>query len=275
MRISIEHRTVYSYEEPPTYVIQTLRMTPRPHAGQLVRRWRTEVEPDVHVHEMNDSFGNIVHTFTIAEPINQLAVAVAGIVETTDTNGIVSGTREVFPPSLFLRETTLTAPGPDIRAFAADTAGSGGDLDRLHGLMAAVGATFSFDIGRTDVAIGAAEAFRRNGGVCQDYAHVMIAAARSLGIPARYVGGYFVRDDGIVEQDAGHAWMEGWTGEELGWVGFDPVNAICVTDQHVRVATGLDYQDAAPVRGSRHGGASEEMAVSLHVAQAGRSSSQQ
>ena len=85
--------------------------------------------------------------------------------------------------------------------------------------------------------------------MCQDFTHIFIAAARSLGIPARYVGGYFHRDDGVIEQDAGHAWAEAFV-PELGWVGFDPANGICATDAHVRVAVGLDYLGAAPVRGT-------------------------
>ena len=104
------------------------------------------------------------------------------------------------------------------------------------------------------------EAFALKRGVCQDLTHVFIAAARSLGIPARYVGGYFHRNDGVIEQDAGHAWAEAFV-PELGWVAFDPANGICATDAHVRVAVGLDYLGAAPVRGTRYGGAGETLAV--------------
>lgn len=275
MRIEIQHRTTYAYETPPTYVIQTLRKTPRPHSGQRVRRWRIEVTPDVRLIETEDGFSNIVHTFTLSAPVERLTVTVNGEVDTTDTHGVISGTPEKFPPSLFLRQTDLTTPGPDIEAFARSAAQGDNALANLHHLMAAIADTMNFDTERTDVGSGAREAFDGKAGVCQDYAHVMIAAARSLGIPARYVGGYFVRNDGTIEQDAGHAWLEGWTGEDLGWVGFDPVNQICVTDQHVRVATGLDYQDAAPVRGTRQGGDDEEMEVTLRVSQSTRGSSQQ
>ena len=85
--------------------------------------------------------------------------------------------------------------------------------------------------------------------MCQDLTHIFIAAARSLAIPARYIGGHFHRADGVTEQEAGHAWAEAFV-PDLGWVAFDPANGICATDAHVRVAVGLDYLGAAPVRGS-------------------------
>ncbi len=103
--------------------------------------------------------------------------------------------------------------------------------------------------------------------MCQDITHIFVAAARSLGIPARYVGGHFHRVDGVTSQEAGHAWAEAHV-ENLGWVGFDPTNGISTTDAHVRVAVGLDYLGAAPVRGTRYGGAGETLTVAVRVAQA-------
>ncbi|HEX9070668.1 MAG TPA: transglutaminase family protein, partial [Pseudolabrys sp.] len=94
-----------------------------------------------------------------------------------------------------------------------------------------------------------------------------VAAARALGVPARYVGGHFHRADGVITQDAGHAWAEAYV-ENLGWIGFDPTNGICITDAHVRVAVGLDYLGAAPVRGTRFGGAGETLTVAVRVDQA-------
>ena len=98
---------------------------------------------------------------------------------------------------------------------------------------------------------------------------VEVAAARQLGIPARYVGGHFYRVDGVTAQDAGHAWVEAYV-ENLGWVGFDPTNGIGTTEAHVRVAIGLDYLGAAPVRGTRFGGSGETLQVAVHVDQAQR-----
>jgi transglutaminase-like putative cysteine protease len=103
--------------------------------------------------------------------------------------------------------------------------------------------------------------------VCQDLAHIFLATARRLGVPARYVSGHLVRADGLCEQEAGHAWAVALV-PGLGWVGFDPANGICPTDAYVRVAVGLDYLDAAPVRGARQGGGEETMDVRLNVHEA-------
>ena len=110
--------------------------------------------------------------------------------------------------------------------------------------------------------------------VCQDLSHIFIASARSLGVPARYVGGYFFRNDGITDQDAGHAWAEAFV-PDLGWVAFDAANGISATDAHVRVAVGLDYLGAAPVRGMRYGGSGETLTVNVHVEKAARQAQNQ
>ena len=125
----------------------------------------------------------------------------------------------------------------------------------------------AFDTDPTHSATTAAEAFSLQRGVCQDLTHIFVAAARSLDIPARYVGGHFHRADGVTAQEAGHAWAEAYV-ENLGWVGFDPTNGICTTEAHVRVAVGLDYLGAAPVRGTRFGGSGETLTVAVRVDQA-------
>jgi transglutaminase-like putative cysteine protease len=166
----------------------------------------------------------------------------------------VTGAIERFPPSLFLRETPLTKSDDAIAGFAAAarTAAGGDTLKLLHGLLAGL-------------------AFTLKRGVCQDLTHIFIAAARSVGIPARYISGHFHRSDGVLEQDAGHAWAEAFV-PNLGWVAFDAANGICATDAHIRIAVGLDYLGAAPVRGTRYGGAGETLAVNVHVNQTQRQS---
>ena len=122
--------------------------------------------------------------------------------------------------------------------------------------MGAIRDRLRFDVNATDTGTSAIDAFSHGHGVCQDFAHVFIAAARHLGIPARYVGGYLYRADRPDGQEAGHAWAEALV-DDLGWVGFDPANDISPTEAYVRVAMGLDYLGAAPVRGTRYGGAGE------------------
>ncbi|MGA7487000.1 MAG: transglutaminase family protein [Xanthobacteraceae bacterium] len=269
MRICISHLTSYRYEKPATGVIQMLRLTPRNHDGQYVARWRIDVSTDCRLDQHEDAFGNITHAFTAEGPFSEFSVAVEGEVETRDTQGVVRGAVERFPPSLYLRETALTAPDAGIAGFAAEirrTAG-GNVLDLLHLMLARLHHDMDCDPESTHVATPAAEAFARKRGVCQDFAHVFIAAARSLAVPARYVGGYFHREDGTNEQEAGHAWAEAFV-PALGWVAFDPANGICATDAHVRVAIGLDYLGAAPLRGTRYGGAGEVLSVKVRVDQA-------
>jgi transglutaminase-like putative cysteine protease len=269
MRIRISHATTYRYDTPPTGVIQLLRLTPRNHDGQYVVAWRVDLSEDCLLHQHEDAFGNISHSFTAEGPFRELSVAVEGEVDTHDTQSVVSGAVERFPPGLFLRETALTQPDAAIIDFADSARAGAGDepLPLLHGLMNALNREMKFDIDPTHSATTAAEAFALRRGVCQDLTHIFIAAARQLGIPARYVGGHFYRVDGVTAQDAGHAWVEAYV-ENLGWVGFDPTNGIGTTEAHVRVAIGLDYLGAAPVRGTRYGGSGETLKVAVHVDQA-------
>jgi transglutaminase-like putative cysteine protease len=269
MRIRISHATTYHYDTPPTGVTQVLRLTPRNHDSQYVLNWRVDLSEDCRLHQYEDAFGNIAHSFTADGPLDELRIAVEGEVDTHDTHGLITGAVERFPPSLFLRETDLTQADAAIAEFAQAARAAGGTdtLSVLHALLAAVHDAMTYDTSPTQTVTTAAQAFGLRRGVCQDLSHVFIAAARGLGIPARYVGGHFYRADGVIEQDAGHAWAEAHI-ENLGWVGFDPANRISTTDAHVRIAVGLDYLGAAPVRGTRYGGAGETLKVAVQVEQA-------
>ena len=265
MRILITHDTYYQYERAPSSVIQMLRLTPRHHEGQYVVRWRIGISQDCRLDHREDAFGNIVHAFTAAGPLSEIALHVEGEVETHDTAGLVRGAIERFPPSVFLRETALTQPDAAILAFAQDIAASEQDpLNRLHALATGLHREIAFDPDPTHVHTTAAEAFALKRGVCQDLTHIFIAAARRMDMPARYVSGHLKRGDELIEQSAGHAWAESFV-QDLGWVGFDPTNGVSVTDAHVRVAIGFDYLGAAPVRGSHQGGGGETLEVAIRV----------
>jgi transglutaminase-like putative cysteine protease len=232
--------------------------------------WRVETDSDARLSAGEDALGNVVHAFSAPGPLKRLVIRVTGEVETWDTGGVVQGAVERFPPMVFLRETPLTRCDPAIRALAERVGEEEANpLARLHALLAAVNREMTFDTGRTDVFTSAPEAFALRHGVCQDLTHVFIAAARALGAPARYVSGHLARADGQIDQEAAHAWAEAHV-EGLGWVGFDAANGICPTDAYVRVAVGLDYLSAAPVRGSRYGGAGEHLDVQLRVSPAGQ-----
>ena len=273
MRLRISHATTYHYDTPPSGVTQLLRKTPRNHDGQYVIDWRLDLSQDCLLHQHEDAFGNITHSFTADGPFSELTVAVEGEVDTQDTHGVVRGAVERFPPGLYLRETPLTQADEAIAEFAeAARAENGKDtLTLMHALLTALNREIAFDTDPTHVATTAAEAFALRRGVCQDLTHIFIAAARRLNVPARYVGGHLYRADGVTQQEAGHAWAEIYV-DDLGWVGFDATNGICTSEAHVRVAIGLDYLGAAPVRGTRFGGGGETLNVAVHVDQASRQS---
>ncbi|HLZ05659.1 MAG TPA: transglutaminase family protein [Bradyrhizobium sp.] len=270
MRLRISHSTTYCYEPAATGVIQILRMTPGSHDGQYVAEWQIDVSADSRLAMHEDAFGNVTHVMTHGA-IEDLTITVGGLIETHDTGGVLRGTDERFPPSLFLRPTPLTTVNPAMAAFARQLRAESEEdtLGFLHTLMTQVNEHMTFDEDPTNSGTSAVEAFGLKRGVCQDYAHIFIACARSGGVPARFVSGHFLRSDGTINQAAGHAWAEACV-PDLGWVGFDPANCICTTEAHARVAIGLDYLGAAPVRGTRYGGGAETLTVSVRVDQAGR-----
>ncbi len=264
MRIRIDYTTAYDYAEAAHGVIQLLRLQPRSGHDQIVSRWRIDVDADGCLRAGTDPFGNWTHLFTADAPVRRLTLTCTGEVDTSEAHGAVRGFAEPLPAAMFLRATELTTPDAAIVAFARAIGGSD-TLDRLHGLNGAIFATMGFDAAATGTGTDAATAFAQASGVCQDYTHIFCAAARTLGIPARYVSGHYVRAE---TQPAGHAWAEALV-PDLGWVGFDPTNGISTTPAHVRVAVGLDYLDAAPVRGARRGGGTETMAVRVTAVDTG------
>jgi transglutaminase-like putative cysteine protease len=268
MRLRISHNVVHRYDPPATGVIQVLRLTPRNHDGQHVVGWRIDVSADARLAAHEDAFGNLIHVFTADGPFAELVVSVDGEVETRNTDGVVAGAVERFPPSLFLRDTALTLADERIREFAAAVrvAADGDVLAELHALLRELHENMNDDGEplQTEAAT-AAEVFARKRGIARDMTHVFIGAAHSLAIPARYIAGYFC-PGGAVEQHAGHAWAEAFV-PGLGWVGFDPANCACPTDAYVRVAVGLDALGAIPVRGTRYGVGAETLAVAIKVDQ--------
>ena len=265
MRLSIRHATTYRYAAPVRSVIQLLRMTPSSFASQTVLDWRLDVDCDARVREGRDGYGNIIHMLYIDRPVRDLQVTVTGRVLTEDEIGVVRGLAVDLPAEVFLRETALTEVGAAIEAFAGSPlADEEPILDRLHLMNSALNRDMRFDTEATIVETKAEDALAAGHGVCQDFAHILIGAARCLGIPARYVSGHLFRRDGAHIQQAAHAWAEAWV-PDLGWVAFDPANGKCPDDAYVRVACGLDYRDAAPIAGNRRGGGTERLSVEVDV----------
>jgi transglutaminase-like putative cysteine protease len=268
MLLNVHYSTTYSYAQAARRVTQLLRITPSSFVGQSVIDWRVDVDQDAKLREGRDGYGNPTQMLYVDSPINSLAISVAGRVLTEDKAGVVQGLPHDLPPEVFLRSTPLTAAGPAVAELAgAYAAESGTTIARLHGLAGRLYQTLTFDTQATAVGTTAEEALAAGHGVCQDFAHIFIAAARAAGTPARYVSGHLFRRDGAHFQEAGHAWAEAWV-EDLGWVAFDPMNGISTDDAYVRIACGLDYRDAAPVAGTRSGGGGEELTVEVRVSEA-------
>jgi len=262
MLISIRHVTTYRYAEPVNYTIQSLRLTPGSFAGQRVLDWSVSTPGSRPMLQFEDGFGNVVHLITVNVPHRELVIEAGGVVETKDASGVVAGLKHAIPPRVFLKETPRTRPDAAIREIAQSAKGAD-LLGRLHALAGSVRDRVGYMPGITDAHTGAAEALADGKGVCQDHAHIFISAARTIGVPARYITGYLVTGNAA---DAHHAWAEAWV-KGLGWVGFDVANRICPTERYVRLAVGLDAGYAAPVTGSRKGGAEEKLDVAVEVQQ--------
>ncbi|TDK48958.1 transglutaminase family protein [Antarcticimicrobium luteum] len=268
MRLKITHVTTYSFDAPVHYALQQLRLIPKSDHGQGVIAWSSSIEGGTKQLEFDDLFSNHTELVMVDTGVTRVRIVSEGDVEVEDRGGVIGKHKGPAPLWLFREATPLTAPGPQLRQLASRVRSGGdapGGVDMLHALSAEIAGAVAYETGRTHSATGAEDSLSAGHGVCQDHSHIMIAAARLLGYPARYVSGYLMMD-GVVEQDASHAWAEVWT-EGLGWIGFDVSNGICPDARYVRVATGRDYRDAAPIHGLRQGAGGEALHVTLQVQQ--------
>ncbi|MDU0339097.1 transglutaminase family protein [Bosea rubneri] len=267
MRIRISHSIAYAYAEPVRQLRQVLRLTPRDHDGQHVMSWRIEPNIDGRLRSSQDPFGNLVHDFSADGPIENYAIEIKGMVETVDLAGVIRGVTEKVPPAVFMRDTRLTEPSAALRDLTAEAevrARGGSDLSRLHALLETVHETIACVPTGERVGIGASACLEAGEGIPQDVAHVFMTCARSLGAPARYVSGYVAESETLPHAGGAHAWAEAYL-PDYGWIGFDCANGLCPIDTHIRVAAGLDYADAAPVRGARTGGNGESLLVEVRA----------
>ena len=266
MRLKVIHKTSYHYDEPVDYALQQLRLTPKNTLGQAIIHWQTDIEGGRREAVYTDHHNNHVELISLGPDARDILITSHGEVDITINDGIVGPHLGVAPLWLFLRQTPLTKPGSSImKLLQKIPASTTDDVGYLHDLSAAIHKNVVYKTGATDAMTSAEAAFRGGAGVCQDHAHIFIGAARAMRYPARYVSGYLMMNE-RVDQEASHAWAEVFV-ENIGWVGFDVSNAISPDERYIRVATGLDYQEAAPVSGMRYGNSNENMIVSLQVQQ--------
>jgi transglutaminase-like putative cysteine protease len=266
MRLTITHSTRYQYDEPVHYSLLQVRLTPKTQQGQSVLRWQTTVEGGRKELEFDDQHDNRTVLVSVDSGATELSIHSQGDIETTSGNGIFGEHTSDTPLWYFERNTALTQPGAQVRKLIA-MLGSDfeGDIERLHALSQLISQDVRYETGKTHSETTAEQALASGHGVCQDHAHIFISAARYMEYAARYVSGYLMMNDRI-DQDASHAWAEVYI-QDIGWVGFDVSNAISPDDRYVRIATGLDYKEAAPISGMRFGSSGESMIVSLQVQQ--------
>jgi transglutaminase-like putative cysteine protease len=263
MWLTVDHTTRYTYDRPVRSVVQSHRLMPSAFDGQRMIDWNVTVSGGVQGSTFRDGAGDRLQAWTIQGPVSEITVHVQGTVETIDLNGILRGHRETVPPAAYLRMTDPTRADAALSALAAQADGPDA-LARAHALSALVSDHIAYSPGTTTAQTTAAEALTQGKGVCQDQAHALIAMARCTGLPARYVSGYLhASADGMLHE-AAHAWAEIWA-NGLGWVGFDPANRCCPDARYIRLGSGMDAQDAAPIRGVARGAAQESMDVSVAV----------
>lgn len=266
MRLAIRHSTTYRFDEPVVHALQRLRLTPKETQGQEILDWQMEYDHAALELEYEDQHHNHVTLVSVEPGTTEVTITCRGTVDTHDNAGVIGRHAGHLPLWSFLTQTKLTRPGPRLRALFRGVEEDPADrLTYLHALSRAIHDLVRYETGKTGVQTTAEEAVEAGHGVCQDHAHIFISAARAAGIPARYVSGYLMMNDRI-DQEATHAWAEAHV-EGLGWVGFDISNGISPDPRYVRVATGCDYNDAAPITGISFGSATEYLHVDVAVEQ--------
>jgi len=266
MRLTVDHVTRYQYDSPVRSLVQSHRLQPSVFAGQKVISWEVTVTGGTRGSTFRDGSGDAVQGWTVAGPVSEVTVRVQGTVDTTDLTGVLRGHKETVAPDCYMQATTPTRADTALGALARRAEGAD-PLALAHALSGMVADAIAYRHGVTHAHTTAAEALALGEGVCQDHAHALIAVARVRGLPGRYVSGYLFSDADGQTHEAAHAWAELHL-PGLGWVGFDPANRCCPDDRYIRLASGFDAQDAAPIRGIARGGGKEEMDVTVAILQA-------
>jgi transglutaminase-like putative cysteine protease len=264
MRLKIEHETIYHYGSPVIHSLQLLRLTPRSDGRQRVSKWRLDLPAEATEHV--DAYENVSHLLTMEGPHQDIRIGVEGVVETSQGDAAPNAETVGISPLVFLRETPLTAVDDRVRDFARGGSEniSSQPVSALMELTERIHLAVRYVKGTTDVQTTAAEVLSQGSGVCQDHSHLFIACCKALGVPARYVSGYFHSGHETDQDVTMHAWAEAWI-KGQGWLSYDISNRYPEGDGHLRLAVGRDYLDACPVRGVRYGGGHEMMQVRVQV----------
>ena len=265
MKLEIVHSTRYRYTGPIAETVMEVRLQPMDGNGQRCLEFRLELSHGIRPRNYVDGFGNHVHYFNLVKPHSGMSVTSRSIVETGLGPDPDPGEELVGD---FLR---FRAPVKDIegvrelarRHFIADPASAVAVEHALDGLTETISREFTYDRTVTNVYSAVDDVLSLRAGVCQDFAHLFLAVARAMGVPARYVSGY-IHTPGEKAAAASHAWAEAWVAGR-GWIGYDATHPVRTTPHHVRLAVGRDYTDAAPTRGVYVGSATGAMTISVRT----------
>jgi transglutaminase-like putative cysteine protease len=279
MAYSVKHITTFRYEPSVRESVMEIRMQPRTDFRQRCLSFSLDVNPRAHMLMYRDFYGNAVHNFDIPEKHNIIELTAQAIVDVLPANELEHGDHhtwadldthieesdywEMMLPSQFAQ------PTEQLQKLAEELQLSRrcNPYDLLSEINVQLYDKFDYVPNSTEVDSPIDDALRSRHGVCQDFAHIMIALVRHLRIPCRYVSGYLYHEDKSMDRSpagATHAWVEAYLGD-LGWVAFDPTNNLVGCDRHVRVAVGRDYADVPPTRGVYKGEAESELSVLVTV----------
>lgn len=265
MRLAVRHRSEYTYEPAAARVSLRLKIYPSVFDGQAVENWTVTVNGDPVEPIYITGYGDETGLWQSTGEVSKVDVLAEGLISTEDQNGVVRDLPRKPPSSIFMRSTPLTRADDAIRALA-ETTREDDELKTAHALSLAIRDAVDYRPEATNSQTTAAEAMAIGAGVCQDHAHILIAACRSLGMPARYVTGYLKAAEDEDELVETHAWAETYI-RNFGWVGLDPSNGISPTDHYIRIACGLDADDATPIKGHVVGGSQITLTADVAVSE--------
>lgn len=274
-RYRVVHRTGFRYSEPVQASYNEVRMLPARDEAQVLFNSKLEIKPHPASHEYLDYFGTRVVMFEVLEPHQELEIVSTTTVELRDAGEpqaelTWAQLEAQIERSLELRDAVTmskrTAVPADLAKFARKWAATSTPAETAVAICQFINKTMKYQFGVTGVQTNAVEAWSKKIGVCQDFTHLALGAMRSVGIPARYVSGYLHPQVspriGQTVVGESHAWVEWFAGE---WVTNDPTNNLEITDRHIVVARGRDYDDVPPLRGVFAGSGSSELFVSVEI----------
>ncbi len=264
MRLVIDHRTQYRFSQPQARVVQLLRMTPLDNGGQTVIDWRIDVDADAWLREGQDGYGNVTTMLYVDGPVDAISIMVRGEVLSDVAPGPLTGTIETLPP-LFYHRTTPQTRADDAIVELARIVAPGTSFDDALALTTAISVAAKAVPGRTPKGRTPVQTLESGHGSVRDCAHLMLAAARSAGFPARFVSGHCLDGPNAGSHKSSHCWTELYIAG-IGWHGFDPSTGRAPNEHYARVAIGLDASDSTPLSGTRRGGGIEELDVEVRVA---------